>query len=141
MISLFLRLWRLAVITRTNTANYAADQLINGADRSELIAQLSAWLIDTKSTRQMHYLINDIAKKLLKHKYLFVHITSARKLSSSALNTIDNFLKLQFGKDFTIEHTEKIDPSVVGGVIIDTPTGTLDASVKHKLDRLLKGAI
>ena len=89
----------------------------------------------------MHYLVNDIAKKLLAHKYLFVRITSARKLSQSALNTIDSFLKLQFGKDFIIEHTEIIDPSVVGGVIIDTPTGTLDASVKHKLDRLLKGAI
>ncbi len=141
MINLLLTPWRQVVITRTNTASYAAEKLVSNSDRTELIDQMAAWLIDTKSTRQMHYLVNDIAKKLLQHKYLFVRITSARKLSQSALNTIDSFLKLQFGKEFTIEHTEIIDPSVVGGVIIDTPTGTLDASVKHKLDRLLKGAI
>lgn len=128
------------MITRTNVAQYAADQLASGADRQTLIKRLAAWLKQNHHTRQSHFLINDISKKLLDYKYLFITVTSARPISQNTRNIIDNFLKNQFGSDYTIEHKEIIDPKVIGGVIIDTPKGSLDTSVRHKLDTLLKGA-
>lgn len=127
------------MITRTKIAQYAANQLVNGSDRQTLVKQLAAWLRQNHQTRLVHFLIDDISKKLLEHKYLYITVTSARPISKNTNYIIDDFLKNHFGSDYTIEHNELIDPRVVGGVIIDTPSGSLDTSVSHKLDTLLEG--
>lgn len=125
---------------RTHVAEFAADQL-QGKDmtRSELVLMMAAWLKDSKSTRQASYLVQDIAKKLASNGYVYVTVTSAHKLTDATRQAIHTYLHNMYQPSSHIEISEVIDPSVIGGVRIDTPTGSLDATVKRKLIQIVKG--
>lgn len=128
--------------SRSSVAQYAADALLSGTvPREQLILQLAAWLKDTKYSRQAAYLINDIAIKLAEQGYIYVTITTAHPLSDETRQAVMHFIKDHYPHtaNLQIELQERIDASLVGGVLIDTPHGSLDASVKRKLMHIVKG--
>ena len=128
------------MLNRSKVADYTAQQLLDtSTNRAELVTQVAAWLKDAKSTRQMNYLVQDIATKLAEANYVFVVITTARPLNDESRTTILTFLRQQYDDTTQFEIVERIDTSLIGGVLIDTPKGSLDASVKSKLIRMIKG--
>lgn len=125
---------------RTHVAQFAADAIRTGStSRSDLVAMLAAWLIDTKSTRQAEYLVQDIAKKLANEGYIFISVTSAHPLSAETKQAILSYVQQYFAQSVHVEMAEVLDPGVIGGVQIDTPYGSLDATVKRKLIQIVKG--
>ena len=65
---------------------------------------------------------------------LKAEVTSSHKLSNAIENEIKNWLKQETGKVAEIE--EKIDPSLLGGVVIKYSDTILDASLKNSLKNL-----
>lgn len=107
--------------------------------RDELVTMLAAWLKDTKSSRQSSYLVQDIAKKLADNGYVYITVTSAYPLTDTSRDAIIDFVRQQYASEITVEINEIIAPKLIGGVQIDTPIGSLDASVKRKLIQIIKG--
>lgn len=130
------------MLSRIQVAKYASDIIANGsnASRQEMIIKVSAWLIATGRSRQVSYMAKDIAKALSDKGYTLVTITTARPLQESTKTVINKYLSDKFGHDNKFEVIELIDPKVVGGVLIDTPNGILDLTIKNKLKLIIKGA-
>jgi F0F1-type ATP synthase delta subunit len=130
------------MLSRTAVANYAAEVLITGDNkqRQDLILHMAAWLKNSGRTRQAKYLVADIAKQLSDKGYSLIAITTSRQISDDARQAILDYLKTIFGTGNKFELVEIIDNNVIGGVLIDTPNGILDLTVKNKLMTLIKGA-
>ena len=126
--------------SRSKVAQFAADALMQQTiPRDELVTMLAAWLKDTKSSRQSSYLVQDIAKKLADNGYVYITVTSAYPLTDTSRDAIIDFVRQQYASEITVEINEIIAPKLIGGVKIDTPIGSLDASVKRKLIQIIKG--
>ena len=120
-------------ISRRKLAHYVADQLLAGANQTELLGQVAAYLVDSKRVNQAELLIRDIEAVLGRdHGHVLAHVTSARELSAGLLQAIATFVK-NAENATAVEVSTSIDPSLLGGVIIKTPSSELDASVRKKL--------
>jgi F-type H+-transporting ATPase subunit delta len=61
-------------------------------------------------------------------------VTSAEPLSDKHLADLKAALKASLGKDVTLE--QKVDPSLIGGLIIKVGSRMIDGSLKTKLNSL-----
>jgi len=62
-------------------------------------------------------------------------IVTARKISQQAVAELEKFIKARAGSD-NVEMSEKIDPSLLGGVVLRYGNKSLDLSLKNKLAEL-----
>lgn len=129
------------MLSRIQVAKYVADELMNEdyEAKQNMIYKVAAWLKASGRSRQVNYMAKDIAKVLSAKGYTLVSITSAKPLQASTIDSIAKYLSAKFGHDNKFEIIELIDPKVVGGVLIDTPNGILDLTIKNKLKLIIKG--
>lgn len=129
------------MLSRRSVARYTATGLKNGSiTREEIALQLAAWLKSTHHNRQADYLVQDIAKQLVLEGYIYATVTTACQIDEITRQTIIAFLVDYYGEGTHIELDEQVDPSVIGGVRIDTPNGSLDSTVRRSLIQIIKGA-
>ena len=69
-----------------------------------------------------------------KHGILSTHVTTATELSETSYDKIKAFIKQTFDAD--AEMDVKIDPSLIGGFILDIENTRMDASVAGQLNAL-----
>ena len=69
-----------------------------------------------------------------KHGILSTHVTTATELSESSYDKIKAFIKQTFDAD--AEMDVKIDPSLIGGFILDIENTRMDASIAGQLNAL-----
>ena len=123
-------------LSRRAIANYAADQLIEGASAGLLAKRLAATLSEAGLTRQVEFLIGDIASELEARGQLAVgRVTSANALSSE----LESALKLQIKEATKVQAVlldSKIDKSVIGGLRVETSARVWDSTLSRKLNRL-----
>ena len=67
-------------------------------------------------------------------RVLRVRVTTAVALESAQASAIGAALKKRFDRDIEIE--AKVDPSVLGGALINAAGLVIDASVRGRLERL-----
>ena len=120
-------------ISRRDLAAYVGNGVLEGNAR--VIDELAAFLIETKRTREISLIVRDVHSYLAEHGVLVADIFSAHKLTPEAEKTIRDFLHSTGSYD-TITLKTNQDSSLIGGVKINTPDATLDASIKHSLNRL-----
>jgi F-type H+-transporting ATPase subunit delta len=65
---------------------------------------------------------------------MVAEVTSAEKLSPAQIKDLQAALKSKLGRDVTL--TTKIDPSILGGLIVKAGTKMIDDSLKTKLQNL-----
>jgi F0F1-type ATP synthase delta subunit len=116
--------------TRTQVADYLASELPKHRSRATLIA--AAWLIETKRTRQAEYLARDVSRLNADNGYLLLVATTARPLSDEARAAITSYA-LGATSAKQVELAELVDPGVIGGVKLETPTARLDATIATRL--------
>jgi F-type H+-transporting ATPase subunit delta len=68
------------------------------------------------------------------HKVLPVEVTSAVELDESLVGSIEKRIKEATGRQ--IETTRKVDPDIIGGLVLRVGNKVLDASVSGRLQRL-----
>lgn len=119
-------------LSRRTIARYAATQLTGGASQKEIAQQLAAHLIETRRTTEAGTIIRDIAHHLAEAGYVEATVTSAHVLEASVETALKELVQRETGAS-EVAIAAKVDPDVLGGVKVETPGRTLDATVAHKL--------
>ncbi|PID31479.1 hypothetical protein CR983_00810 [Candidatus Saccharibacteria bacterium] len=115
--------------SRTKIAQHVADELQRG--QREVIRQLAAYLIETRQTDQVDMYVRTILEQLERDGIVLADVTTAHRLASD----IDEQLaSLTGATQLTVR--EQIEPSVLGGIRIETPTRTLDATLRHRISNI-----
>jgi len=70
------------------------------------------------------------------NQMLPVEVTSAVDLDDATVKSIGERIGQQTGQ--RVELTSKVDPSILGGIVLRVGNSILDASIKHRLDQLRK---
>jgi len=65
-----------------------------------------------------------------------VEVTSAVDLDDATVRSIGERIGHQTGQ--RVELTSRVDPSILGGIVLRVGNSILDASIKHRLDQLRK---
>ncbi|EDK72649.1 H+-transporting two-sector ATPase, delta (OSCP) subunit [candidate division TM7 genomosp. GTL1] len=123
-------------LSRRRVAEYAAGQLMKHESPMKLANYLAAYLAENKQIAQADMLLEDIEEVLAsRHGVVMAEITSARPLSE-ALRAISEALVAKSHKAKKVIMVETIDPELIGGITIKTPTGYFDGSLRNKLKNL-----
>ena len=110
-------------------------EMAMGEPLHDTLKQFIAFVVDQKREDKMFF----IAMKYMemyreKHSILSTHVTTATELSESSYEKIKAFIKRTFDADAEME--VKIDPSLIGGFILDIENTRMDASVAGQLNAL-----
>ena len=106
-----------------------------GEPLHDTLKQFIAFVVDQKREDKMFF----IAMKYLemyraKHHILSTQVTTATELPETTYDKIKTFIKQTFDADAEID--VKIDPSLIGGFILDIENTRMDASVAGQLNAL-----
>lgn len=114
----------------------ARELLAQPQNRAKLVKSLAAYLVEYNRASEIEIIINDITDEIFRQSgNLSVQVTSAKKLSDRVRTSLKHTLAQQTGAKH-VQLSEHTDPDLIGGLIARTPTATLDASVRTKLNRL-----
>ena len=72
----------------------------------------------------------------IEHRLLPVEVTSAVDLDEATVKSIGERIGEQTGQ--RVELTSRVDPEILGGIVLRVGNSILDASIKHRLDQLRK---
>ncbi len=106
-----------------------------GEPLHDTLKQFIAFVVDQKREDKMFF----IAMKYMemyraKHHILSTQVTTATELPEATYDKIKAFVKQTFDADAEID--VKIDPSLIGGFILDIENTRMDASVAGQLNAL-----
>ena len=118
----------------------ALYESIKDSEGEELNQRIQNFLDLVKKNKDLK-ILNNIFKTFVEvyqkeEGILNAEVTSGRELSSKVKTEIINWLKNQTNRTASLE--EKIDQSILGGIIIKFEDTIVDASLKNNLKRLQK---
>ncbi len=123
----------MATISRRQLAAYAADQLVEGRPVSKLAGQLASVLLNSKRQNQAELLARDVAWELEhRGKIARARVTAAHSLSLELRKLLAEQVK-NFASVDRVIIDEELDPSVIGGVRIETASHSWDKTLRRKL--------
>jgi F-type H+-transporting ATPase subunit delta len=70
------------------------------------------------------------------HRLLPVEVTSAVELDKKTVSEIGKRIEEETGE--TVELSSKVDPEILGGIVVRVGNFILDASIRHSLEQLRK---
>lgn len=118
-------------LSRRKIATYAADQLLAGASKKEVLRFVAAYLIEAKRTREQILIVREIEDIFALRGYVVADVTSAYPLSVALKDEIKELVKAD-----TLQLREIVDPAVLGGMKIDVPGKRFDGTIRRKLTAL-----
>ncbi len=109
-------------------------QLREGRSVQDVVAETSAFLVSERRSKDVDAIVREVEVRLLKEEgQLELEITAARPISAE----LKNELVRQFAaSNKSVQVNEVIDPSVVGGVLVESGEKRLDLTVRRQLQRL-----
>ena len=121
-------------LSRRKLAGYVADSVRDGVVPGDIIAELAAYLIETGRQRELTLIIRTIEDVLAERGMVVATVTSATPLDDALRQAV--IARLQADD---VRLRDVVNPSVIGGVKVQTPSQTFDTTIAHKLT-LLRGA-
>ena len=122
----------MAKLSRRSLSLYVANGLNDPTARKTVLLQLAAYLVDTRRTKELPLIVRDIEFYLAEAGSVAGVVTSAFDLSAETKKAIEKYVKQQTGaKEVLLDHV--VEPSVLGGIKINTPGHELDATVRRNL--------
>ena len=118
-------------LSRRKIASYVAEQSLSGTSLAVLLSEVAAYMIETKTTRQALLMARDIEDALAVRGTVVATVTTARPLVDELRSQIERMIGAS-----DVHMREKLDPSIIGGVLIETPNHRLDATIRQKLSVL-----
>ncbi len=125
------------LVSRKKLAKYAAEQILAGNDA--VLEEIAGLLIYEKHEREVDLLVRDIEAELAERGEIVASVESARALDDNTRRKIEQFLATVASDKNSkpkVSLRESIDPTLIGGFNLRTPTATLDATVLKKLNDL-----
>lgn len=128
----------MAAMSRKRLARHLVTELSDGSkDRKELVRKLAAYLVAHKRTHDVEFLIGDVAAELARRgEAALVRVTTARPLGAAEKKNVQAFIQKELGVR-SVELDERIDPDLIGGIVIETPDARYDRSLKRGIEQLL----
>ena len=125
------------LVSRRKLAKYAAEQIMAGNDT--IMEEIASLLVYEKRQREIELLVRDVEAELSEHGEIVASVESARKLDIDTKREIEKYLMSAVGANNNkskVTLKESIDPTLIGGFKLRTPTATLDATIAKKLNDL-----
>ena len=122
-------------LSRRKIAGYVADGLVSGTSESKLVKELAGFLIDTRRTKEIELVVQDIEYELKKRGIVLGRITSATDLTTATEAAIKELIRVET-KATSVELSRCIDQAVIGGVKIDLPGEQFDGTIARRLTTL-----
>lgn len=123
------------MLSRRLIARYIADQLESGKKVSDVTMQLAAYIVEHRLEKETERIINDIRHELAEKGSSSATVITARPLVAELRKNIEAYIKSDTGATH-VTLIERVDPALLGGIVIETPDKRLDASVVSKLKQL-----
>ena len=122
-------------LTRTQLADY----LVEHPDK-RAAQQVASYLISSGRSKEIDLVIRQVESRLSKGGRMVARVSSAHKLDADQQRSIIKLVK-QLREDIeSVEVINKVDPSLLGGVVIRTPEMEVDVSLRGRLNRLMRYA-
>lgn len=122
-------------LSRTSLAK-AFVRLLDDHKQTDLVAALAHQLVISRRVSEADLIVKDIARELLRQKkHLELAIATAHPLSLALLKLIEEAMQQEY-KAQTVSSQTRHDPLLLGGMVVETPEGSRDLSIRHKLERL-----
>lgn len=125
------------LVSRRKLAKYAAEQIMAGNDT--IMEEIASLLVHEKRQREIELLVRDVEAELAEHGEIVASVESARKFDVDTKREIEKYLMSAVGANNNkskVTLKESIDPTLIGGFKLRTPTATLDATIAKKLNDL-----
>ena len=125
------------LVSRRKLAKYAAEQIMAGNDT--IMEEIASLLVHEKRQREIELLVRDVEAELAEHGEIVASVESPRKLDVDTKREIEKYLMSAVGANNNkskVTLKESIDPMLIGGFKLRTPTATLDATIAKKLNDL-----
>lgn len=118
-------------LSRRKIALYVADSAASGVVPGRVLAEVAAYLLESRRLRELPLVVRAIEEVLADKGVVVATVTSARTLDEALRTRIVE----QIGAK-EVHLREVVDPTVIGGVRLQTPDVSFDATVIHKLQAL-----
>lgn len=117
-------------LSRTKLARYVAAEVQAG--RSETaIRQLAAYLVQTGRAREAELVIRAVNEELERGGVVIASVTSAEPIDQAVRDAVASMLGSS-----QVAFDETVDPGVLGGIRVVTPSRLLDATFRRRLTTL-----
>lgn len=110
------------------------DQVKEGA--SKYVANLLQMAFDYRRMSDMVAIVDEFERRYdEKHKRVHAEVVTAVQLDETRRNQLRDNLAARLGAQ-EIVLNEKVDPTILGGVVVKTANQTLDGSIKTKIEQI-----
>jgi F-type H+-transporting ATPase subunit delta len=125
-------------ISRKDQVN-AVNALADKAGFDKMTKNFLGVLVNNRRLGALNAIINTFKEELAKKRgEITVQVETAQDLSPSQLKALQDALTKGMKREVTIR--AKVEPSIMGGMIVTVGSKMIDDSVRHKLEKL-KGAM
>ena len=121
-----------AGISRRKLAVHAAALVAEG-QTTQAVNELAAYLVANKREREADLVVRDIEQVLAERGVVIAKVTSARPLTAELMQAVTRMIGAN-----QAQVTQVVDPSVIGGVLIELPGKQYDGTLRHKLNAIKK---
>jgi F-type H+-transporting ATPase subunit delta len=130
----FRRLINSPILTRTEQGK-AVTGIVQAAQFNPLIAKFLGLLAQNRRLFALPAMIQAFKKMLADRRgEMTAQVWSARPLSAEQQNTLTETIKRAHGAKVTME--VKVDPDLIGGLIVKVGSRMIDSSIRTKLQKL-----
>lgn len=124
-------------VARRDIARAVAAQIDEGRSAPELASSLAMYLVRERRVRDLDGILRDVARlRALHHGIVEARVTTAEPLTEALASQVRDLVATYGGGTRTVIVANAVDPSIVGGVKVQTDEYELDASVRSKLNKL-----
>lgn len=120
----------MAKLSRKRIARHVVDQLQDNP-KSDVIRQVAAYIVQENRIGELDNIIRDIYAEFETRGVTLVDVTTAHVIDDSLKSQVSGLV----GGD-RVELIEHVEPAVLGGVAIETPSRRLDATIRRRLINL-----
>lgn len=118
-------------LSRRKIAEYFADKVLAGGSVADALTEIAAYLIESGRVRETNLVIRALEDALSDRGTVVASVASARPLDEMMKSELSALIGAE-----TVLFRETVNPELIGGVLIETPQQTLDATIKRKLTAL-----
>ncbi len=120
-------------ISNKDIAKAALSEINAGKASSDVAKRVAAYLVNERRSKDADSVVRQIERLLGQDGQVELNITTARGISEELLTSIKNVFA-EGAKKVIIN--EKQDPSVLGGVLVESGEQRLDLTVRRQIQRL-----
>lgn len=105
-------------------------------ERRQIMQMLAAYLVVHKQHKQWDLMLLDIAHELGESEgHIYAEVSSAFPLDAAARKELETYLRQATGAT-AVELDERVDESLLAGIVVRTADQELDTSARAKLSQL-----